>query len=368
MGEIYGFVGLGLIGGSIAKAIKKIQKDSYIITYEHHKNNKSISLLAAKKDNIIDQITDSFEDFSPCSIIFLCAPVLSNISYLQQLKNFISSDCIITDVGSVKNNICEAALSLQLHKNFIGGHPMAGSEKTGYENATDHLLENAYYIITPTPLSGHDAVNRMVAVAKTIGSIPIVLDYQEHDRIVAAISHLPHIIASSLVNLVKDSDNHEELMKRLAAGGFKDITRIASASPIMWEQICMSNADNIIQTLEDYIASLENTLQELKCHNSQAIRHLFDTSRTYRNAISDIGKGSVTPEYSFTVDVVDEPGAISTLAVILSARGISINNIGINHNREHGEGALKITFYDEAAMDAAWKQLKKYNYELIKSQ
>lgn len=362
---IIGFIGFGLIGGSIAKGIKRVNPNIKIMAYMRTREK----LLQAQQDGIVDTILDGVDErLSECSILFLCTPVEYNARYLSKIRPYLKPGAILTDVGSTKTSIHEVVRELHMEDCFIGGHPMAGSEKTGYENATDHLLENAYYIITPTPLSDHDAVNRMVAVAKTIGSIPIVLDYQEHDRIVAAISHLPHIIASSLVNLVKDSDNHEELMKRLAAGGFKDITRIASASPVMWEQICMSNADNIIRTLEDYIASLENTLQELKCHNSQAIRHLFDTSRTYRNAISDIGKGSVTPEYSFTVDVVDEPGAISTLAVILSARGISINNIGINHNREHGEGALKITFYDEAAMDAAWKQLKKYNYELIKSQ
>ncbi len=107
---------------------------------------------------------------------------------------------------------------------------MAGSEKTGYENSTDHLLENAYYIVTPPgaaiPLgsSSPENVRRIIAVAHTIGAIPMVLDYREHDRVVAAISHLPHLIASSLVNLVKDSDSSAGTMKKVAAGGFKDIT------------------------------------------------------------------------------------------------------------------------------------------------
>ena len=108
---------------------------------------------------------------------------------------------------------------------------MAGSEKTGYENSTDHLLENAYYILTPTDKTPDTSVAMMTQTASLIGAIPLVLDYREHDRIVAAVSHLPHIIASSLVNLVRDKDGSQGLMKRLAAGGFKDITRIASASP-----------------------------------------------------------------------------------------------------------------------------------------
>ena len=365
MAETFGFIGFGLIGGSIAKGIRRAMPDARIMAYMRTRSK----LEQAQKDGVVDVILDGVgEPLRECDIIFLCTPVEYNARYLTSIRPFLKPGAILTDVGSTKTNIHEVVTQLQMESCFVGGHPMAGSEKTGYEHATDHLLENAYYIITPTAQSTQTDIDRMIVTAKLIGSIPIVLDYREHDRIVAAISHLPHLIASSLVNLVKDSDNRQMMMKRLAAGGFKDITRIASSSPEMWEQICMTNTSNIVDMMEDYVASLQTILSELRSQNGEAIRELFDTSRTYRNSISDAVRGSVTPEYSFTVDVVDEPGAISTLAVILSARGISISNIGINHNREHGEGALKITFYDEAAMDAAWAQLKKYNYELIKIQ
>ena len=178
------------------------------------------------------------------------------------------------------------------------------------------------------------------------------------------ISHLPHIVASNLVNLVRDCDDEAGMMKRLAAGGFKDITRIASSSPEMWEQICMTNRENLADILRRYIVSLERTLEELETADAQAINQLFQTSREYRNSFSERSKGAIAPEYSFTVDIVDEVGSISTLSVILASKGISIKNIGINHNREHGEGALRIVFYDQEAMDAAWKQLEKYHYEL----
>lgn len=359
------FIGFGLIGGSIAKGMKRANPDITIMAYMRSREK----LVQAKKDGIVDVILDGIgEELRICDLIFLCTPVEWNTHYLPLVKPYLKHGAILTDVGSTKTDIHQVVSSLQMEACFIGGHPMAGSEKTGYEHATDHLLENAYYIITPTSLSDGQDVERMVSLAKTIGSIPIVMDFREHDRVVAAISHLPHIIASSLVNLLKEGDNQEELMKRLAAGGFKDITRIASASPEMWEQICMTNTDNIATLLQEYIVSLQNTLVQLKAQDKRAIYDLFDTSRQYRNSISDSGRGSVTPEYAFTVDIVDEPGAISTLSVILSARGISISNIGINHNREHGEGALKISFYDEDAMNSAWEQLRKYNYELIRNQ
>ena len=357
-----GFIGLGLIGGSIARGIKRACPAARIMAYMRTR----AKLEHAKEDGIVDVILDGIgEPLLECDIIFLCTPVEYNAQYLTQIRPFLKPGALITDVGSTKEDIHRVVTTLHMEEFFVGGHPMAGSEKTGYENSTDHLLENAYYIVTPTAKTKQEDADRLVEIARSIGSIPIVLDYHEHDRIVAAISHLPHLIASSLVNLVKDSDNQNELMKRLAAGGFKDITRIASSSPEMWEQICMTNTGNIIDMMEHYIASLTQILDSLKQHRGDDIYELFDTSRIYRNSISESRKGSVTPEYSFTVDIVDEPGAISTLSCILSARGISIGNIGINHNREQGEGALKIVFYNKESMEQAWAQLKKYNYELI---
>lgn len=359
--NVIGFIGLGLIGGSIARGIKRARPDVKILAYMRTRSK----LEQAQKDGIVDIVLDGVEEaFRECDIIFLCTPVEHNARYLRELCPHLKEGAIVTDVGSTKVSIHQAVKELGMEHCFIGGHPMAGSEKTGYENSTDHLLENAYYIITPTPLSRQEDVEDMVAIARLIGSIPIVLNPAYHDRIVAAISHLPHIIASSLVNLVQDSDDSQERMKQLAAGGFKDITRIASSSPEMWEQICMTNTEPICDMLRAYIDSLQQILDGLSRKDSQAVYDLFDRSRSYRNSIPDAQKGSVPPDYSFTVDIVDEPGSISTLSVILSARGINIKNIGINHNREHGEGALRITFYEEAAMNQAWNQLKKYNYEL----
>ena len=128
----------------------------------------------------------------------------------------------------------------------------------------------------------------------------------------------------------------------------------------------MTNTSNISDMLKRYIHSLEQVLEALQAGDSQAVYRLFEDSRSYRNSISDISRGAIEPEYAFSVDIVDEVGSISTLSVILAAKGISIKNIGINHNREHGEGALRISFYDEASMEAAWKQLTHYKYELMK--
>ena len=358
-----GFIGLGLIGGSIARGLKRSAPDIQIMAYMRTREK----LEQAHADGIVDLILDGVDEhLSECDIIFLCTPVEFNESYLRQIRPFLKEGAIVTDVGSTKTSIHETVAALGMESCFVGGHPMAGSEKTGYESSTDHLLENAYYIITPTPHTPASHTDRMVDVAKAIGALPLVLDYHRHDFIVAAISHLPHLIASSLVNLVHDCDSEDQMMKRLAAGGFKDITRIASSSPVMWEQICMTNTENILVLLKRYITSLESICDTLENHNGDAIYKMFEESGKYRSTFPNRGQGPIERDYSFCVDVLDEPGSISVLSAILAAKGISVKNIGINHSREEGEGALRISFYKEDKKNEAAELLRSHNYVLTK--
>ena len=323
------------------------------------------TLIDAANEGTVDiPCTAVDAQFAACDCIFLCAPVSTNAKYLETLKTIIKKDCILTDVGSTKTDIHEKVIELGLEEHFIGGHPMAGSEKTGYANAKRHLIENAYYIITPSAKVSQDAVDSFVPFIASLKALPLVLDYQQHDFITASVSHLPHLIASSLVNLVHDLDGEEELMKRIAAGGFKDITRIASSSPEMWEQICMTNEANITKVLGLYIQSLEKLKAELEQKDSQKIYQLFEASRDYRNSIPDSSSGPIKKMYAFYCDMVDEAGGIATLATILATNGISLKNIGIIHNREFEEAVLKVELYDERSYQKAVEILRRYHYTI----
>ena len=356
-----GFIGLGLIGGSIARAVRYFYPDTEIIA--HSRTRASVEQAVA--DGVINRVIDQIdEDFSDCTYIFLCAPVSSNAKYLEQLKPLIGPDCIITDVGSTKTDIHEKVTDLDMEANFIGGHPMAGSEKTGIENAKALLLENAYYVLTPAAKVTGEMVERYRDLVASLKAIPLILTYEKHDYVTAAISHLPHIIASSLVNLVKDCDYEDGTMKKVAAGGFKDITRIASSSPEMWEQICSANSENILSVLDEYINSLIEIKFSLAEHNTNCIHDLFETSRDYRNSISDSGSGPIPKAYSIYCDMVDEAGGIAALATILATNGISIKNIGIVHNREFEEAVLHVEFYEEMAKIKAAELLRKYRYTI----
>lgn len=357
----FGFIGLGLIGGSLAKGIKRLHPDDHIMAYDQDRKTLQIAL----KEQVIDTIlTDINEQISICDFIILCTPVLYNVSYLKKIKPFLKPDAILTDVGSTKTLIHEQIIELGLENCFMGGHPMAGSERSGYEASSDHLVENAYYIITPTAKSTQAQIDRMISFALDLSAIPMVLDYKKHDYVVAAISHLPHIIASSLINLVRDSDTKEQTMKQVAAGGFKDITRIASSSPIMWQQICMENSENIIHILSDYISSLNRIVRVMEKKDKDAIFRLFEESGEYRNSIPDRSSGPIKKEYSLYCDIIDESGAIATIATTLAIHQISIKNIGIIHNREFEQGVLKIEFYTEQACIDATKQLTSCNYQV----
>ena len=356
-----GFIGLGLIGGSIAKAIHSKFPNASLTAYD---TNQS-SLKLAKKEGVIQNTcSDIGEAFTGCDYIFLCAPVSHNDENLLTLKKYLSADTILTDVGSVKTGIHEHIAELGLESQFIGGHPMTGSERFGYPNSKASLFENAYYILTPTEDVPQEKISAYRDLVLNIGAIPLILPYKQHDFVTAAISHLPHVIAASLVNLVKKSDSEDGIMKMIAAGGFKDITRIASSSPDMWQQICLTNTENILVLLDKYIQNLTEFKQTLNSENPDKLYQFFDTARAYRESFIDVSSGPIKTEYVITIDIADRPGAIAAIASLLSMHDISIKNIGINHNRELAEGALRIEFYQEETVLNAIKVLREHGYTI----
>lgn len=359
MKQKIGFIGLGLIGGSIAKAIRQYYPDYEIIAYD--KNKETLAL--ATQESVIDVAATTIDDnFRNCNYIFLCAPVAYNTAYLKQIREYMNDDCILTDVGSVKTNIHIEVTRLGLEEYFIGGHPMAGSEKSGYANSKAMLIENAYYVLTPSASVSEEKVARYQAFVESLKAIPVILDYKEHDYVTGTISHLPHIIASSLVNFVRDTDTEGELMKQLAAGGFKDITRIASSSPTMWQHICLKNQENISNILGQYIGILTKVKGLVDSADEQGLYQWFDSSRNYRNSIPGSSAGPIKKAYAVYCDIIDEAGGIAAIATILASNGINIKNIGIVNNREFEEGVLCIEFYDEASSKKAAELLQKFRY------
>lgn len=345
-----GFIGLGLIGGSIARALKKYDETIRIVAYDINRETLKLAL----REQIADVAADAIDDrFSDCDYIFLCAPVQKNDTNLAAVKKIMKPDCLLTDVGSVKTAIHEAVHTAGLDGRFIGGHPMAGSERTGFSSSKAGLLENAYYILTPSEGVSPEKLEAYKTLVTGMSAIPLVLDYARHDYVVAAISHLPHVVAASLVNLVRDSDEESGIMKMVAAGGFKDITRIASSSALMWQQICLTNTANISSLLGDYIRSLQGFQAELENRDADALYRQFDSARVYRDSFINASSGPIKRDYSILVDIADKSGSLARITTLLADQGLSIKNIGITHNRESEDGVLRLEFYEEKAMQSA---------------
>lgn len=251
-------LGLGLIGGSLALALQENGLVDEVIGLDRKKENLDIAL---ERKAINWGTSDFIKGVKEADLIIIATPVRTIIQVLKQVIPYLKPGCLITDVGSTKLKVVEEVEAiLPSHLSFVGGHPMAGSEQSGMRAAKSEMFQGAAYIFTPTEKTNRENLNILQKLIRGIGCRIIEMTPQEHDLAVASISHLPHILAVSLVSLVgKLSQDNAELFS-LAAGGFRDTTRVASSHPVMWRDICLTNKDGILKILEEF----ENILQETK--------------------------------------------------------------------------------------------------------
>nr|WP_302597881.1 prephenate dehydrogenase [uncultured Cellulosilyticum sp.] len=361
-----GIIGLGLIGGSIAKAFKNVHvQNSYITAYDLN----SADLKTAYEEGIIDNIAQNCtSDFTSCSVIFICTPVSKTAEIVTGLLPHVRNDCILTDVGSTKYEIASKITQLieesQKRVYFVGGHPMTGSERFGYSASSPQLFENAYYMLTPMGDTPDFILFILQKLIERMGALPLVLSATYHDYATANISHLPHIVASSLVHLIRDNDGTNRHLHALAAGGFKDLTRIASSNPNIWTGICLSNKDQIMRVFESYRHILDHFLEILENNDEDGLYTYFDTARIYRNTFKEGATSEIAKTYALHVDAKDEPGAIAAIASLLSAHQINIKNIGIISDREFDSGVLKIVVGSKSDLLQATEILSKHRYNI----
>lgn len=282
-----GFIGFGLIAGNIARCIRKNMPTVRMIALNNCFPDIKPGLKMALEDGVLNTLESGLEgEFTECDIIYLCAPVITNISYLPKLKQIMKPGCILTDVGSTKGNIHAEVEKAGLSSAFIGGHPMAGTEKTGYENSNDTMLNGAFYLLTPTETTSDEHLSVMKEITALCGCKTMVLNPEEHDIAAAAISHVPHILSYSLVNTVHDNDNEQQYMKQFAAGGFRDMTRIAASSPEMWQNIVLANKKSVLTFLSQYQIVLEQFKQMLIADDEQGLLDFFQKSKDYRDTFT----------------------------------------------------------------------------------
>ena len=296
---------------------------------------------------MIDRATDDFASFAPLAdVIILCLPIKQTISFIKDLaKMDLKKDVIISDAGSTKSDIVNAAEENFAGKSvrFVGGHPMAGSHKTGAASADVNLFENAYYIFTPSSLTTPDTLEEMKNLLSGLHARFIEIDAEEHDRVTSQISHFPHILASGLMEQTASYAEEHEMARRFAAGGFRDMTRIAESEPGMWTSILLSNRDTIIERIEDFKGRLDEIGQAISKGDENQIWNFFNQAREQRQAMEIHKRGGVDSSFDLYVDVPDEEDVILRILELL--RGTSLVNIHINEeNREDVHGILQISF------------------------
>lgn len=334
-------IGTGLIGGSIGGALRERRLVERIVGFD---SDQDACLEAVRKGAVDEAVNSATEAVREADLIILAVPVLSTVELLKEILTAVKAGAVITDVGSSKSWIMEAVERIVPPSvYFIGGHPMAGSEESGIGGADSALLENAIYVLTPHQNVPKSDQNKLLQMIEEAGAQPLVLEPTTHDRVVAFVSHLPHMAAAALVMSVAGTDDME-LVRTLAAGGFRDSTRIAQGNPGLWRDICISNREALSDALSNFRQSIDTLQKYLDEKNEEAIEEYLQEACDYRKSIPYRGRGILPELYEVIVLVRDTPGVIGQLAGLLGEAGINIDAIEILHVRELAGGSIRLGF------------------------
>lgn len=276
-------IGVGLIGGSLAMALRKKGMVGEIVGVGRSVSNLE---LAVKLDVIDKFTTDAAAGVLGADLVVIATPVASVPDVVKKIAASLKQGAIVTDVGSVKKSIVkEAEKMLPSGVYFVGGHPVAGTEESGVGAAFPALFETRKCILTPTAKTDKEALKKVKEIWEAAGSEVIVMDAEKHDCILAAVSHLPHVIAYSLVNTVDDVRDFEESILNYSAGGFRDFTRIASSSPEMWRDICLLNRRAILDMIDRFEEKLSALKKSIEAEEGKNLLNAFRNAKDARDSI-----------------------------------------------------------------------------------
>ncbi|WP_096153784.1 prephenate dehydrogenase [Bacillus sp. FJAT-45066] len=346
-------IGLGLIGGSVALAIKNKNPELNIIGFDIDKQTMNV----AQALKVIDEQAICYMSAAKkCDLVIIAVPVEKTIEVMENLSKVkYKKPITITDVGSTKKKIVEYANAKFSNEflTFIGGHPMAGSHKSGVTAAKTLLFENAYYILTPTNHTQPEKVEQLKEALSGTRAKFVIMEADEHDTVAGVISHFPHIIAASLVHQAEHYEQSFPYVNRLAAGGFRDITRIASSSPTMWKDILLQNKETLLSIMDNWIHHMANVKDSIQKGDETSLYTFFEVAKKYRDGLPLKEKGAIPSYYDLFIDVPDSPGVISEITGHLADERISITNIRIIETRTEVYGVLTISFQTEEDREKA---------------
>lgn len=346
--------GVGLIGGSVGLGAKQRFLAEKVIGLDKDET----ALAKALERNAIDEAYSEAGDWlKEVDLVILATPVRSLMALAKTLEPFLGQHTVLTDVGSVK----EGVVSALSHLRFVGGHPMAGSEKIGVEHADAALLENAVWVLTPNANTDPATLALVREFVTHLGAKPIRTSPEQHDRLVAAVSHVPYLAAVALTQLIAKDDD-KDLMMLLAAGGYRDLTRIASGNPVMSRDMVTGNKAAVRKTLaalREQIDGLEQLLD-----TPDALLATAESAKETRDSFPVVRRSLLPAKYEAVVAVSDKPGQLALITGTLGDASINIKDIEVLGIREAG-GAVRLAFDDAPQFKRGIQALRDIGFEVM---
>ena len=356
-------IGVGLIGGSLGLVWKKQAPDVRIAGFD-----EPATLERAMEIGALDEAAASVEEaVSGADVIVLATPVQAVFRLLEQIAPHVRPGAMVTDTGSVKGPVAAcAAQALPSNVSFVGGHPMAGSERRGIDQADELLFESAAWVLCPPDGMDAAALERehdsFLALVEATGARVLMLPPSRHDRIAAFVSHLPQLLAVALMNHVAGENGEDEAFLQLAAGGFRDMTRIASSPFDVWSDIMSTNDARILEALDSFAARMETLRGEIARGDLQTVQERFREARSTRETIPRNTKGFLHPLADVYVYAKDDPGELFSITKILYEASLNIGDIELLKIREGTGGAFRMGFAEDASATAAARTLNQAGY------
>ncbi|MCG8605607.1 prephenate dehydrogenase [bacterium] len=341
--------GLGLIGGSLAAAFKKSRISAQIVGVDRATvARKALKLGLVHEAYEIERYQNAITE---TDLVILATPIHSILKLLPDLLPKMNQGVLVTDVGSTKEVIVnEAAKHLPSGVFFLGGHPMTGSERSGLEHADPLLYENAVYVLVESETISPELLSRFTDLIQSIGAKILLLSAQVHDQIAATVSHLPQLLAVALMQYASGKNRENKAYLKLAAGGFRDMTRIASSPYGLWSDIFKTNEKNVLDAMESFLGAVLEAKGRLK---RGQLASMFEEAARNRLSIPKDTRGFLRRHYDLSVVIEDKPGVIASIATILSEQDINIKDIEVLKVREGDSGTLRLSLETGADRERA---------------
>jgi prephenate dehydrogenase len=339
-------VGTGLIGTSIAMASARAGD-----AVRGWDADPEVAMRAAAAGGPAEAATLD-EAVAGADLVVVCTPIPAIAPTVLTVLD-LAPDAIVTDAGSIKAQIAaevRAAAPAALPR-FVPGHPLGGSERSGPEHASASVVDDIVWALAPTPASDPAAVDRLAAWIGRLGARPVRLTPERHDRLVAFVSHLPQVASTSLMGLAATEEAGEPDILLLAAGGFRDLTRLAASNPRLWSQILVANSGQITEAIDLYVTRLLALRDEIAGGRRSQVELTFDEAKRARLRLA--AKPTVRAGVAvLQVEIPDEPGALARITAAMGAGGVNIEDLQIVHSPEGGRGTVHVTVARAAAEDA----------------